>query len=67
MMAGDVGFSESADNWADEVSERFEDYDGPMMNYRYPVFLREIDEREAAKALDGLPLCLIEDMDEGDY
>ena len=66
MIAGDLGFNE-ADNWADEISERFEESDAPVMSYRYPVTLREISEADAATAIIGLPLCLIEDYVSGDY
>lgn len=68
MLAGDLGFNE-ADNWPDLISERFEDYDAPVMSYRYPIHLERFDgsASEAAAKLDGLPLCLIEDIEEGEF
>lgn len=67
MLAGDLGFNNYADNWADEISENFEIHETPAMNYRYPVRLRGSHEGDFVKAIEGLPLCLIEDIETGDY
>jgi hypothetical protein len=38
-----------------------------MMSYRYPVTLRDIDTSKAAAELIGLPLTLIDDIEEDGY
>lgn len=68
MMAGDLGTLDRCD-WPDLISERFEDYESPVMSYRYPVHLERFNgsAADAVKAIDGLPLCLIEDIEEGEF
>ena len=62
MIAGDL--PGNCSGWADEIAERYEEDAAPMMNYRYPVYLRGIDDSEAASALENLPLTLIYDYAE---
>ena len=69
MIAGDL--DGRSDYWADECRDAFHDHSSPMMNYAYPLKLRDdmdLDqESHAALALIGLPLTLIRDEDSGDY
>lgn len=65
QIAGDL--DGAADEWPDICREAYDEDSAPMMNYCYPVTLREIESHKAAEALVGLPLTLIEDDDEECY
>lgn len=65
MRAGDL--DGDAAGWAERLGEDYEIYAEPVMSYRYPVTLRNIDESSAAEALIGLPLTLVHDENEGEY
>lgn len=66
MIAGDL--DGASDYWAEEVREAFGESDFPMMNYAYPVKLRDdMQPSRAAKALVGLPLTLIYEEESEDY
>ena len=57
------------DEWREACRDQYECCDGgfPMMNYRYPVKLRDETNQMAFDSLDGLPLTLIEDLESGDF
>ena len=63
MLAGDL---DGADDWETEIFDAWHEYAAPMMNYRYPVTLRDNASTAAAKLI-GLPLTLIECQYSGDY
>lgn len=66
MIAGDL--NGRSDYWADECRDSFHESSAPMMNYAYPVKLRDdMQESHAAKALIDLPLTLIREECDGDY
>ena len=66
MLCGDLDGAERY-MWVDLIADEYVTASEPMMNYRYPVTLRNIEPDKAAEALIGLPLTLIEDQDEGEY
>ena len=66
MMAGDLGPQWL--DWTDACREAFEESSSPMMNYAYPVNIRDdMDLNTAARTLIDLPLTLIENIDDGEY
>ncbi len=65
MVAGDL--YGCADEWPETCREAYEEGSSPMMNYAYPVELREISPGKAAEAIIGLPLTLVLDIESDEY